>query len=284
METHEVLRMLDEAKKLNFVSYIAFGGEPLIRPDIFDILQHAHDLGLYTILITNGFYLSEEAGRVRKAVDLTLVSLDHFSDYHDQMRGLNGVFDRALDGIVRLRQAGGRVGINCVLSRLNGNVVREMAEFARRFDVKLAFDPMQVFQGSNEEYALTSREQRQLFSEILGLKHQGYSILNSVEYLTHLANSVKYSCAQPKIFIMISADGIIKPFWCEKTNSILGDLRKNSLSEILRSPSFKEFSRVSRECNSCVNSSTMESSIFYSFRHALRSPLPYCKFLLDYAF
>jgi len=279
--------MLDEARKLNFVAYIVFGGEPLMRTDILDILQHAHDLGFYTSIITNGIYLPEKAEKIAKVVDLTWVSLDHYSDYHDEMRGRKGTFERAIDGIMKLRHAGGRIVINCVLSRLNMNAVGKMAEFARRLDVKLAFDPMEVFLGSNEEYALTASERRRLFSEVREFKEQGYPILNSHEFIEHLMSRVKYSCAQPKIFIRVSEDGKIKPFWCQKTSRVLGDLRKQSLSEVLYSSSFKEFAEITKGCNLCNNSSTVESSIFYSARRFLINSYswnsPYLKFILDYA-
>jgi len=287
MNTHEIFRMLDEARKLNFVAYIAFGGEPLMRPDILDILQHAHDLDFYTSIITNGIYLPEKAEKIAKVVDLTWVSLDHDSDYHDEMRGLKGTFERAVDGIIKLRRARKRVAINCVLSRLNTNAVWKMAEFARRVGAKLAFDLVEVFPGINEEYALTASERRRLFSEVREFKKQGYPILNSHEYLEHLVSGVKYSCAQPRTFITVSEDGKIKPFWCQKTSRVLGYLQKQSLSEVLYSPSFKEFDGIMKGCNLCNNSSTVEASVFYSTRRFLmnfyRLNNPYLKFILDFA-
>jgi len=287
MTTHEIFRMLDEAKKLNFVAYIAFGGEPLTRTDILDVLQHAQDLGFYTSIITNGTCLPEKAEKIAETVDLTWVSLDHYSKYHDEMRGLKGTFERAVDGIIKLRRARGRVAINCVLSRLNMDAVGKMAKFAHGLGVKIAFDPMEVFMGSNEEYALTPSERRQLFSEVRELKRQGYPILNSYEFIEHLISHVNYSCAQPRTFIRVSEDGKIKPFWCQKTSMLLGDLRKQSLGEVLSSPSFKEFAELTRGCNLCNNSSTVESSIFYSARRFLskfyRWNNPYLRFIMDYA-
>ncbi len=287
MTTHEIFRMLDEARKLNFVAYIALGGEPLIRPDILDILQHAHDLGFYTSMITNGVHLSAKAEEIAKVVDLTWISLDYHSDYHDKMRGRKGTFKRSVDGIIKLRRAGGRIAINCVLSRLNMDVVGEMSEFARRLGVKLAFDPMEVFLESTKEYALTHSERRHLFSEIREFKKQGYPILNSHEFIEHLISRIKYSCAQPKIFIRVSEDGKIKPFWCKKTSTVLGDLRKQSLGEVLYSNSFEGFTEIANGCNLCNNSSTVEASIFYSARRFLMSHYkwenPYLKFILDYA-
>lgn len=163
MSTHEIFRMLEEARRLNFVAYIALGGEPLMRPDILEILQHSHDLGLYTSIITNGIYLSKFAEKISKVVNLTWVSLDHYTDYHDEMRGFKGSFEKAVEGIKKLKQEGGRVAINCVLSWLNINAIGGMVEFALKLGAKIAFDPMEVFQGSNEEYTLTTIERDHLF-------------------------------------------------------------------------------------------------------------------------
>ena len=44
MTTKEIFRILDQAREMNFVAYIAWGGEPLIRPDIMQILEYSHDL------------------------------------------------------------------------------------------------------------------------------------------------------------------------------------------------------------------------------------------------
>jgi hypothetical protein len=65
-----------------------------------------------------------------------------------------------------------------------------------------------------------------LFTTVYRLKKQGYPILNSYEFLGHLKNPLDYSCAQPKIFISVSDEGKVEPFWCKKTSKILGDLRE----------------------------------------------------------
>jgi len=49
-----------------------------------------------------------------------------------------------------LRHKGGRAAINCVLSKLNIDDIERIAKLARRLDVKIAFDPMEVFPGYNE--------------------------------------------------------------------------------------------------------------------------------------
>ena len=287
MSTREILQLLDEAKNLNFVAYVVWGGEPLIRPDIFEILQHARDLNFYISVITNGIYLLKRAEKLAKLADLTLVSLDHHTDYHDEMRGVKGTFDRAVKGIAKLGQKGGRAAINCVLSKLNIDDVGRIATLARRLGVNIAFDPMEVFLGYNDEYSLSAGELKHAFSEIRSLKRQGYPILNSYEYMDHIISHTEYSCAQPSIFVMVTEDGKIKPFWCQKTSKTLGDLRKQSLSEILHSHSFKQFAEITKNCNLCGNSTTVEASIFYSTRRFFKNYYkwnnPYLKFISDYA-
>jgi MoaA/NifB/PqqE/SkfB family radical SAM enzyme len=286
MKTHEVFRLLDEASKLNFVAYLAWGGEPFIRPDVMDILKHAHDLDLYTSVITNGTYLLDNAEEASKVVDLTWVSLDYYSDYHDEIRGLKGTFGRAIKGIIKLRDKGGRIAINCVLSKLNTDAVRKMAELAQDLHVKLAFDPMEVFPGINEEYALSRIECRRLFREVFELKRLGYPILNSYEFLAHLISPVEYSCAQPKIFIRIHENGEITPFWCQKNDHVLGDLRNQGLGEVLYSAPFEKFTKMTAGCNLCKNSSTVEVSMFHSSKRFLRNcfkiPNPILQFIADY--
>jgi MoaA/NifB/PqqE/SkfB family radical SAM enzyme len=287
MTTHEIFRMLDEARKLNFVAYLAFGGEPLMRPDVMDVLEHAHSLGLYTSMITNGTYLPDKAEEIAKVVDLTWVSLDYYSEYHDAMRGLEGAFKNAIKGITKLRNEGGKIAINCVLSKLNRNAVGKMARLAQDLHVKLAFDTMEIFPGVNEEHALSRVEYEPLFLDILKLKKLGYPILNSYEFIKHFTNPMEYSCAQPRVFIEVYENGEIRPFWCRKNNHVLGDLHKQSLSDVLHSGPFEEFAKIADACNLCNNSSTVEVSTFYSYKRFLSNcfkiPNPIVGFIADYA-
>ncbi|MDP3564602.1 MAG: SPASM domain-containing protein, partial [Methanoregula sp.] len=75
--------------------------------------------------------------------------------------------------------------------------------------------------------------------------------------------------------------GTIGPFWCSKTDQVLGDVQKQSLMEIIDSPAWKRFDTTAQECNLCMNSSTVESSLFYyaGFWASRR----YLKFAADYA-
>lgn len=287
LTTNEVFRMLEEAKQLNFAGYIAFGGEPLMRPDILDILARAHDLRLYTSVITNGTYLSQYAEEIAKTTDLTWVSLDYNSKYHDVMRGIPGVYEKALKGIVALRREGRRIAINCVLSQLNLDAVPKMGKLAKKLGARIAFDPMEIFPGCNEQIALTFNQRQQAFSQIALLKEKGYPILNSDGFIRFNQKPEHYNCAQPRIFLKVYEDGKVRPFWCQKTNEVLGDLRRQSLSDFLQSPSFREFRKTAWACCLCRNSGQVETSMFYSIPRFLmrlfQTKNSILKFIIDYA-
>lgn len=287
MTTHEIKSMLRDARKSGFVSYVALGGEPLMRPDTVEILNYAYSLGFYTTIITNGWFLPEKAEELAKAAKLTWVSLDYDTPYHDEMRGCPGVFERAINGIKTMIHHGGRVRINCVISNMNLDAPCKMLELGQDLGVQVAFDPMEIFPG-NEQYALTEIQQRTVFSEIIQLKNDGYPVLNAYEFLDHLVNPLEYECAQSRVFLKVEADGSIYPFWCPGNGEPLGNLCTQKMNDILDSNLYREFAEASKSCNKCTNSSTVEASIFYSTRGLLQN-LPkrankYLKFALDYGF
>ena len=97
------------------------GGEPLIRPDILEMIEYARRLGLRAVLSTNGTLITKELAARLKALDLSYVgiSLDGMRETHDRFRGFKGAFDLALAGLRNSREAGIKVGLRFTISRNN---------------------------------------------------------------------------------------------------------------------------------------------------------------------
>lgn len=53
LSTQQIFDVMDDLKQFHVPVLILSGGEPLLRPDIFEISQHAKDMGFYTALSTN---------------------------------------------------------------------------------------------------------------------------------------------------------------------------------------------------------------------------------------
>ncbi len=98
------------------------GGEPLMRPDIWQLATHARRHGLITALATNGTKVdAATAARIHEAgfhrVSVSLDGAD--ADTHDHFRGLAGSFDGACAGLRNLRAAGVATQVNCTVARHN---------------------------------------------------------------------------------------------------------------------------------------------------------------------
>jgi radical SAM protein with 4Fe4S-binding SPASM domain len=88
------------------------GGEPLLRKDLFDIIQHAKKIGLNTSIITDGRHLDSEAfENIVKNEVRTSISIDGGETMNDLIRG-KGAHEKAVSAIERLSGAG---LLNCLV-------------------------------------------------------------------------------------------------------------------------------------------------------------------------
>lgn len=111
------------------------GGEPLARPDIFEIAAHAKTKGLTTALATNGTLIDHSlALRIAGAgFGRVAISFDGATARtHDGFRGIPGSFERALEGFRQLKSLGMSLQINSTLARHN------VAEKQQLYDMAVA--------------------------------------------------------------------------------------------------------------------------------------------------
>jgi heme b synthase len=109
------------------------GGEPLVRPDIYNIASFGNELGLRMVLATNGTTLDMDSVRKLKTAGIQRmsVSIDGAnSASHDAFRGVHGAFDAALRGIDCLRNVDMRFQINTSVTRGNISELPEVLELA----------------------------------------------------------------------------------------------------------------------------------------------------------
>jgi len=109
------------------------GGEPLMRKDIFHLLAFAGDIGLRTVLSTNGTLITKDLAKKIKmsGVSYVGISLDGIGDVNDKLRGQNGAFENALSGIKNCRQQDIRTGLRLTLTKSNLN---DLDNFFNLFD------------------------------------------------------------------------------------------------------------------------------------------------------
>jgi len=116
-----VVRVVHEANELNVLNVALTGGEPLLRKDLFEILEAINDEGMSTLLLTNGSLVTEKiAKKLSKYDKLRIqVSLEGSRpEINDVIRG-GGTFELALRGINNLMREGLPVFLSCTILRPN---------------------------------------------------------------------------------------------------------------------------------------------------------------------
>ena len=69
LSTAEVFAVMDDLKAFGVSVLILSGGEPLLRPDIFEISQHAKEMGFYVGLSSNGTLINTAISPTSSASD-----------------------------------------------------------------------------------------------------------------------------------------------------------------------------------------------------------------------
>ncbi len=123
LSTQEVYGVMDDLKRFRVPVLILSGGEPLLRPDIFDIARRAKGLGFYVGLSSNGTLIDESNIRriAETDFDYVGVSLDGIRETHDKFRRMQGAFEKSLHGIRLCRDAGLKIGVRFTLTQDNAH-------------------------------------------------------------------------------------------------------------------------------------------------------------------
>jgi radical SAM protein with 4Fe4S-binding SPASM domain len=117
-----IRRIMVEARALGNEVVHWSGGEPLLRPDMGELVEHGAALGYRMRLLSNGALLTPEAlaGLWRRGLRKIFVSVDGLEASHDFHRASPGLFARTLKGVDSALAGGFNVRVNAVAT--TGNV------------------------------------------------------------------------------------------------------------------------------------------------------------------
>ena len=123
LSTQEVFTVMDDLKAFRVPVLILSGGEPLLRPDIFEVSARAKAMRFYVGLSTNGTLIDQPmADKVTAAgFDYVGISLDGIGATHDHFRRLKGAYERSLGAVRLLRERGVKVGLRYTMTEMNAH-------------------------------------------------------------------------------------------------------------------------------------------------------------------
>jgi heme b synthase len=237
LDTDAALSLVDQIAAVGQPIVILTGGEPLMRPDIFEIARYGTDIGLRMVMAPNGTLIDADNARrmVAAGIQRISISLDGAdAASHDRFRGVAGAFEGALLGIGHARDAGLEFQINTTVTRANLEQIPRIQDLAvelgavahhifllvptgrGKYIVDQAIDAEQYEQTLNWFYDQRGKTPLQLkatcaphYYRILRQRARAEGL--SVTFESHGLDAVTRGCLAGTGFCFISNQGVVQP-------------------------------------------------------------------------
>ena len=218
------------------------GGEPLLHPDFFSLVQEIKRRGFRLGILTNGTLIdSQVADRLHDLYPVFVqISLDGTHWQHDAIRG-RGAFRQSLKSICLLKERGIRVLVSFTAQKHNLKSFKSLARICNHYKVdKLWWD--RVVTDNPEDYlklALSTEEFQHFLVYNLRLEQKyrrpdGMSMISnqrSLQFLGCIPEKDGYICSAGKTLFAVLADGSVMP--CRRLPFVIGNILESDFQSIL---------------------------------------------------
>ncbi|MCA9668694.1 MAG: radical SAM protein [Myxococcales bacterium] len=271
LTTDEIKTLYADAREAGFVALSLWGGEPLLRPDIGELLEYAHGLGFVTHIVTNGALLERKLDRVVPHLDRISISLDHPSSHHDTLRGVKGLYGKILSATLKIRARYPRKKIVFVytIQRENADpkTLEEMAQLMKQLGVSGVFNGLRLEAATDDttidldKYNPSTEALAGAYATLRDLKRRGYPIVNSFTHIDKMMDlPMHYRCHWPKYMLPIEANGDVVDcmHWGQRP---IANLRSTPLARVLEHPRLRALAGDAGEaCHKCLSVHRVEIS------------------------
>jgi len=231
------------------------GGEPMMRPDISEIITYAkRKTGVpFVSLYTNGTQITETSAQsLKKAgLDAVLVTLiSHKKEVHDNFTGVKGSWDKTISGIRNLLKAGIATYTFSSIHRENYNDYKDIYQFVKQTLKAHALFYQYIPQKKDDPLMIDPVEWHKIKHSILteiSPEHMGF--VRDFYLLTGNA------CSGGNFVLTVKVDGSVQP--CPFISDIpLGNIFNDTIWDIykkrFRNTELKAFKSVPPECKECA--------------------------------
>ncbi|RYD01989.1 Fe-S oxidoreductase [Desulforamulus aquiferis] len=153
LNTEEAKEFINDLAEFNVPVLLFSGGEPLVRPDFFELAEYAKMKGIRTTISTNGTLITPEVAQRLKNIGVGYVgiSLDGIGEVNDIFRGRQGAYQAALAGIRNCLAVGQRVGLRFTINRHNHKELDKIFDLIERENIPRVCFYHLVYSGRGSE-------------------------------------------------------------------------------------------------------------------------------------
>ncbi|MDE7012982.1 MAG: heme b synthase, partial [Mailhella sp.] len=133
--TEEAKNLITSFKEVGDPIIIFTGGDPMMRPDVYELASFAKEQGLRCVMSPNGTLINEENVLKIKEAGFARCSISidgHNAQSHDEFRGVKGAFDASMHGIELLKQHGIEFQINTTVTKTNLHTFKQIFELCEK--------------------------------------------------------------------------------------------------------------------------------------------------------
>ena len=262
------------------IRYIDFtGGEPLLHPDLPDLLQKADEFGMHTSITTNCILYPKMAGELTGLVDILHFSLDSADKaQHDELRGVP-CFDKVMESIDTALSLNERPDILMTVTRDNFDQIEPLLKIASQRKLMLVLNPIFDYRNQREP----DRELAKQMMEIIPRKY----LYNNTAFLKMILqggnNPQKPRCKAVSSTIVISPEGeLLLPCYHHAVDKLsLSD----GIAAARETPAFNRALQNEGRysfCAGCVINCYFDPSFVYTVDELfLRSIMAKAKYVID---
>ena len=190
LDHEQGLRLIDDLADFGAPVMLFSGGEPLMRPDIFELIEHAATKDMRAVVSTNGTLITSEVASKLKDAGLSYVgiSLDGLEETNDLFRGMEGAFSQALEGVRNCLSEGVKVGLRFTMTRSNYGDVAGILDLIEKEGIPRVCFYHLVYTGRGSKLITNARmsheETRDTVDLIMDRAKAMHAAGNAVEVLT----------------------------------------------------------------------------------------------------
>ena len=262
LSTEEIKKGLDILKKIGIAELVISGGDPLLRPDIGEILDYASDRFVTTVY-DNGSMAAKKVDALRK-VDFVAISIDSLDEAkNDAIKAVPGAWKNAIHSVETLQKEGIRVAVTPTISQKN---LYEIIDLTNHFTSKgipmwyclysfdTSVDSNQLFRigKANDEFVITDKQAMiNLCNQVIEMMKKNKKILMTKKLLEALRGLYEdekrtWKCQALNQFLVVDHLGRISGCHNHNFAGSVFDLPKQ-----WKSKEFKELRKTYHDCTQC---------------------------------
>lgn len=267
LTTEDAKRLLNifEEAKVQFVQIL--GGEPMVRKDIYELVEYALTKKFIFSLNSNGYLLNQDVVRRLSNAGLKYIqiSLHGFEKEHEYLTTRNGSFKKAVNAIFLLINSGVNVSVSCLVSDINAKNIIAFLDYLIKTGVKSIqlLTPLEEGRAKTQKITLSKKDSNILKNKLIEFKDNNQYINIDlpgfdIDLIDGLVNEYKND---PRYEFMFGCSGGVSSIRVNpKGNACVcvgnagepvGDLLKESMADVMKKMYCWRLKNIPSMCVGC---------------------------------